>query len=58
MVQFRASPSRIPNSTASLFRTGSVPGRPRQTGQVFVLGERPKAVVHPQKIFEPVRSWA
>src|ERR1700756_3339065 len=45
-------------STARLLRTGSVPGRPRQTGQTLVFGGSPKRVEQPQKIFVRVRSWA
>src|SRR5690242_20402356 len=44
-------------STARLLRTGSVPGRPRQTGQTLVFGGSPKRVEQPQKIFVRVRSW-
>src|SRR5258707_10312600 len=46
------------NSTARLFNTGSVPGRPRQTGQVFAFGASPNCVEQPQKIFVLVRSCA
>ncbi len=38
-------------STTFLLSTGSTPGMPRQTGQVWVFGGAPKAVEHPQKIF-------
>src|SRR5258708_39171743 len=44
-------------STARLFRTGSVPGSPRQTGQTFVLGGSPKHGEQPQKILDLVSSW-
>src|SRR5437879_53535 len=44
-------------STARLFRTGRVPGRPRHTGQTLVFGGSPKRVEQPQKIFVFVRSW-
>ena len=37
--------------------TGSAPGRPRQTGQVWVLGGSPKLSVQPQNIFVTVASW-
>ena len=37
-----ARPSRIASSTACSLSTGSEPGRPRQVGQVLVLGSSPK----------------
>src|ERR1051325_2480583 len=37
--------------------TGSVPGRPRQTGQVCVFGGSPKLSSQPQNIFVRVFSW-
>jgi hypothetical protein len=37
--------------------TGSVPGRPRQTGQVNVFGGSPKLSAHEQNIFVFVESW-
>src|SRR5215471_8607715 len=57
MRQFRAIAARVANSTAFLFRTGSAPGMPRQTGQTFVFGEAPNRVEHEQKIFVAVSSW-
>jgi hypothetical protein len=45
-------------STAALLITGKLPGKPRHTGQVWLLGERPKAALQPQNIFDFVRSWA
>jgi hypothetical protein len=45
------------NSTTFLFNTGSAPGRPKQTGQVWELGSEPKAVEQPQNILESVLSW-
>ena len=51
--QFSAMAARTANSTASRFSTGSEPGRPRQTGQTFVLGCAPKAAEHEQKILRP-----
>ena len=45
-------------SMTRLLRTGRVPGRPRQTGQVLALGASPKRVEQAQKIFVLVRSWA
>ncbi len=44
-------------STARLFRTGRVPGKPRHTGQTLVFGGSPKRVEQPQKIFVLVSSW-
>ncbi len=52
MRQPSASAARTPSSTAIRFKTGSAPGRPRQTGQMFVFGAAPNAVLQPQKIFE------
>ena len=43
--------------TASAFVTGSVPGWPRQTGQVCVFGSSPKESAQPQNIFVRVLSW-
>src|SRR5688572_18514223 len=39
-------------------RTGSAPGRPRQTGQTCEFGGAPKSVRQPQKILVAVRSCA
>ena len=36
---------------------GSVPGWPRQTGQVWTLGSSPKLSSQPQNIFVRVESW-
>lgn len=58
MVQLSASPARMASSTARLFKTGSAPGNPRQTGHTCVFGGAPNVVVHPQKIFVVVRSCA
>jgi hypothetical protein len=57
MAQSSASEARRANSTARRFKTGSVPGMPRQTGQTSLLEGAPKRVEQPQKIFESVRSW-
>jgi hypothetical protein len=38
--------------------TGSTPGIPRHTGQVWVLGGAPKDVEQAQKILVLVFSWA
>jgi hypothetical protein len=45
-------------STTFLLSTGSTPGIPRQTGQVWVLGDAPKVVEQLQKIFVFVFSCA
>src|SRR5438552_7917413 len=45
-----------PKWTASAFVTGSVPGWPRQTGQVRVLGSSPNDSWQPQNIFVRVCS--
>ena len=47
----------MPNSIARSLATGSVPGSPRQTGQVRVLGGSPKLRPQPQNIFVRVESW-
>ena len=47
------SPKWIARSLGS----GSVPGRPRQTGQVSVFGGSPKDSAQPQNIFVFVASW-
>jgi hypothetical protein len=57
-VQPRASAARIASSTAARLRTGSAPGRPRQTGQMCVFGSPPNAALQPQKIFEAVSNCA
>ena len=44
------------DSIAAALATGSEPGRPRQTGQTWVLGSAPKAVGQPQNIFDAVPS--
>ncbi len=47
---------RIADSTALTLTTGSAPGRPRHTGQVWVLGSAPNSVGQPQNIFVAVLS--
>jgi hypothetical protein len=42
---------------ACALATGSVPGRPRQTGHVRVFGGSPKLNAHEQNIFVRVESW-
>ena len=37
--------------------TGSVPGRPSETGSVCVFGGRPNSVPHAENILLSVRSW-
>ena len=44
------------DSTALRLTTGIDPGRPRQVGQVCVLGSAPNSVGQPQNIFEAVFS--
>src|SRR5271163_406379 len=48
--------ARTANSTARLFRTGRAPGRPRQTGQMLVLGAAPNFDEQPQKALVRVSS--
>src|ERR1017187_3481225 len=52
----KAIAANTANSTAFLFKTGSAPGSPRQTGHTFVFGGSPKRVEHEQKIFDAVSS--
>src|SRR5918993_352572 len=47
---------RIADSTALTLTTGKAPGRPRQTGQTWVLGSAPNPVGQPQNIFVAVLS--
>ncbi len=47
----------MPNSIARSLATGSVPGRPRQTGHVRVFGGSPNDSPQPQNIFVFVCSW-
>src|SRR5437588_8953073 len=51
-----ARPIRIVSSMAFWFGTGRLPGWPRHTGQVFVLGGEPNSLRHPQNIFVAVES--
>src|SRR3954466_14651363 len=46
-----------PKWIASALTAGSVPGRPRQTGQVRVFGGSPNDSSHEQNIFVRVLSW-
>src|SRR3954451_22585568 len=55
-VQCSAKPIVMANSTAWRLSTGNDPGRPRQTGQTFVLGSSPKALRQPQNSFVAVDS--
>ena len=50
---------RMVYSIAFWLMTGSEPGRPRQTGQTWVFGSAPKAVVQPQNILVlvPSSTW-
>ena len=47
---------RIADSTAASLSTGSEPGRPRQTGQTWVLGSAPNSLAQPQNILVAVDS--
>ena len=47
---------RMVDSIACALTTGSAPGSPRHTGQVWVLGSAPKVVSQPQNIFDAVPS--
>ena len=55
-MQFSARPILIVNSIAAALVTGSEPGRPRQTGQTWVLGSAPNVVGQPQNILDVVPS--
>ena len=44
------------DSTAASLSTGSAPGRPRHTGQTWVLGSAPKVVEQAQNILVAVDS--
>src|ERR1700679_2505300 len=44
-------------STATLFNTGSAPGKPRQAGQICVFGSPPNLFAQPQKALVLVSSW-
>src|SRR6202140_4354105 len=57
MRQFSAMAASTANSTALRFSTGKAPGKPKHTGQTFVLGGSPKRVEQEQKILVAVRSW-
>ena len=45
-------------SMACWLSTGSAPGRPRQTGQLWVFGVSPNEVRHEQNILVAVLTWA
>src|SRR2546423_10048522 len=47
---------RIVYSMAFSLGTGRLPGWPRHTGQVWVLGAAPNSLRHPQNIFVAVES--
>src|ERR1700730_3129073 len=51
-----ASPIRRPKCTARSFATGRLPGSPRHTAPVRVLGGSPKDSSQPQNIFVAVAS--
>ena len=44
--------------TARRFRTGSIPGKPRQIGHVAELAGAPTVTGQEQKSFDRVWSWA
>ena len=52
-----ARPIMSPKWIARSLASGSVPGRPRQTGQVSVFGGSPNDSAQPQNIFVLVASW-
>ena len=52
------APGAPPTPPRRAFSTGSVPGRPRQTGSVCVLGSAPNAADDHEKIFDCVASCA
>ena len=56
MRQPSARPMRMVDSMAAALATGSEPGRPRQVGQVWVLGSAPNVVEQPQNILDAVPS--
>src|SRR6266446_7057692 len=58
IAQLSASAVRSTCSTALRFGTGKLPGRPRQTGQHWVLGGAPNSVLQPQNILLAVNSSA
>jgi hypothetical protein len=43
---------------AFLLKTGSTPGIPKHTGQVFSFAGLPNSVEHEQNIFDWVFNWA
>jgi hypothetical protein len=57
-VHSSASAAFVAMTAASRLKTGNAPGKPRQTGQVFVLGGDPNAVEQEQKILVLVKSCA
>ena len=56
ILQLRARPMRMADSTAWPLMAGIDPGRPRQTGQTLVLGSFSVSVEHPQNILVAVDS--
>jgi hypothetical protein len=57
MVQFKAKAALTAYSSTFSLSTGRVPGRPMQTGSIWVFGGAPKAVALLEKILERVLSW-
>src|ERR1700690_4051647 len=54
--QLSANEARVANSTAFALSTGRAPGRPRQTGQIFVFGSAPNLLAQPQNALEAVSN--
>ncbi len=54
--QAGAAPKRTANSTTCSLSTGNEPGRPRQTGQMLVLGSSPNMFGQPQNNLVAVAS--
>src|SRR5947209_6374560 len=57
MVQLSKKPVRIVSLSASSLATGNTPGKPRHTGQTWVLGAAPNSLAQPHHIFDLVLSW-
>jgi len=50
-------PKLIAFFTASIFKTGSAPGSPKQTGQTFLFASSPNDVGQEQNILVFVFNW-
>ena len=53
-----ARPNMIARSTAPRFMTGKTPGNAKSTAQAWLLGDAPKRIGAPLKIFDSVVSCA